>query len=140
MMELTTMTKYYTQTPTEHLVVAKTETQDVYQVYLMTPKLLGEVQKQGRNATIYDGAYFPTYEDAIEALKEKNGISAERMPRKFPPKIPTWQFDGMKLVDLGVWPQFCIDRNLKGTSKDMAAKYNLTLADITKLKIKVPAK
>ena len=134
------MTKYYTQTPTEHLVVAKTETADLYEVYLMTPTKLGEVQKQGRNAIIYEGQFYPTYDDAIEALKEKNGISADRMPRKFPPKIPTWQFDGMKLVDLGVWPQFCIYRNLKGTSKDMSAKYNLTLADITKLKIKVPAK
>jgi hypothetical protein len=104
----------------------------------MTPTKLGEVQKQGRNAIIYEGQYYPTYEDAIEALKEKNNISVDRMPRKFPPKIPTWSYTGMQLVDLGVWPQFCIDRGLKGTSLEMKSKYNLTLADIQKLKLKVP--
>jgi hypothetical protein len=104
----------------------------------MTPTLLGQIQKQGRNAIIYEGLYYPTYEDAIEALKEKNGISADRMPRKFPPKIPTWPYNGMQLVELGVWPQFCLERNLKGTPLDMRSKYHLTLVEIQKLKLKVP--
>ena len=40
-------------------------------------------------------------------------------------------------IELGVWPKFCVERNLKGSKHDMLGKWHLTRTEMTKLNIPI---
>ena len=131
--------RFHFAAPKEQLMVCKTEQAGTYEVWLITPRLLGEMSKKEVYNIVYNGKRYVTYEEAIEQMRIDNNVEAHRIPRLPKAKeLRTWTFSGSELIDLGVWPKFCIERKLKGSKHDMLAKYHLTKSELEKVGLPVP--
>ena len=130
--------RFHFAKPKEQLIVCKTEQVGTYEVYLISTKLLGEMSKTEQYRVMYNGKRYLTYEEAIEQMRIDNNIEAHRIPRL--PKAKdsyVWTYSGAELIELGVWPKFCVERNLKGSKHDMLGKWHLTRTEMTKLNIPI---
>jgi hypothetical protein len=112
---------------------------DVYELWVLTPKYIGSIEKAGTQRLIANGTPYTNLNAAARILLEDAGerevASGLVVTRKQAPKVVEMQ--GMDLVSKNVWPKFCEIRRIDPRSMEALNKsYKLSEAELTILGVK----
>jgi hypothetical protein len=120
--------KVYRKQPTRELIILKTDSANEYELYVITPKLVGSVRKEGTQRIVTeDGQHFTNINSAARYLLEQTGDDLAKTlnphMKKGPNKI---EVTGVELLRAEKWNQFCKLRKIDlGDTKAMQKRYYL---------------
>jgi hypothetical protein len=107
-----------------------------YEVWVLTPTLIGEIEYKGYSRYEVDGQHFTNLGAASKFLLEGSAHAEMALESKLYVKTPNRPvlMSGLDLVEQGVWHKYCNENNINPRDlKAMQKEYPLTLADIKKL-------
>lgn len=136
------MTKAYYQRPKQEIRFVKPGDEEVYEYWVMEPRLLGRLVRHGtQRITTEDGkGPFTNHAAALRYLLERNGLDAGLASSvwvKAPNKTKKWAVTGTQMLLQGKWIDYATQHRIDPKNeKNVTKLYKLTEAEIEALGLK----
>ncbi len=120
--------KVYRKQPERELIILKTDSANEYELYVITPTLVGSVRKEGTQRIVTeDGQHFTNINSAARYLLDQTGDDLAKTLNPHMKKTSVKvEITGVELLRAEKWNQFCKMRKIDlGNTKAINKRYYL---------------
>jgi hypothetical protein len=128
--------KVYRKQPKRELIILKTDVSNEYELYTLTPTMVGSVRKEGTQRIVTeDGQHFTNINSAARYLLEKQGDDlAKTLNPHMKQGTAKVEITGVELLRSEKWTAFCKLRQIDmGDTKAIHRRYYLEPSEVKQL-------